>query len=164
MLSANAGALLNVSGSKYGGIFPSATTGNQFIGGNNSPTNLKEEFVRIDHNFNSKFSIFGHFVAEQVSQTFGKSLWSGDNVPTVGTSFGNPSRSGVIHATYAISPTLLNETAFNYNGNVINIVPIGLFAAPTGFTFNRLFGGSNNPRIDRHKFRHRQLAMAQQGR
>src|SRR6266576_6061592 len=48
---------------------------------------------------------------------------------------------------YAISPTLLNVTAFNYNGNVINIVPIGLFAAPTGangFTFNRLFPGPNN--------------------
>src|SRR2546427_8430730 len=62
-------------------------------------------------------------------------------------SFGNPSYSGVIHATYAISPTLLNETAFNYNGNRINIVPIGLFTAPTGtngFTFNRLFPGPNN--------------------
>ncbi len=146
LLNANAQALLTAGG-KYGGIFPGQTNGNQFQGGNNSPTNLKEEIVRIDHNFNSKFSIFGHFVAEQVSQTFGKSLWSGDNVPSVGTSFGNPSRSGVIHATYAISPTLLNETAFNYNGNVINIVPIGLFAAPTGangFTFNRLFPGPNN--------------------
>ena len=69
-------------------------TGNQFIGGaNDSPTNLKEEIVRIDHNFNSKFSVFGHFVAEQVSQGFGISQWSGDNVPTVGDTFGNPSYS-----------------------------------------------------------------------
>ena len=52
-----------------------------FIGGNNSPTNLKEEVVRIDHNFTGKFSMFGHFIAEQVSQGYGVSQWSGANVP-----------------------------------------------------------------------------------
>ena len=43
----------------------------------------------------------------------------------VGDIFGNPSYSAVIHTTYAISPTLLNEIAFNYNGNRINIIPPG---------------------------------------
>jgi hypothetical protein len=148
MLSPNAQALLNAGGT-YGGIFPAPTgvdgSGNPvFFGGNNAPTDLKEEIVRIDHNFNSKFSVFGHFVAEQVSQNFGTTLWAWANQPTVGTSFGNPSYSGVIHTTYAISPTLLNEVAFNYNGNRINIVPTGLFNAPSDFTFNRLFTGPNN--------------------
>jgi Carboxypeptidase regulatory-like domain len=151
MLSANAQALLKA------GIFPGPTSGNQFIGGNNSPTNLREEIVRIDHNFSSKFSVFGHYIAEQVTQTFGTSQWSGDNVPTVGDTFGNPSRSGVIHTTYTISPTLVNEAAFNYNGNVINIVPFsgsGLtgLAVPSGYSDNRLFSGPNNlsriPNID----------------
>src|SRR5438874_3969918 len=150
---ANAAALL-----PRGGV-PDLTDGTQFRGGNNSPTNLKEEIVRIDHNFTPKFSVFGHFVAEQVTQTFGTSQWSGDNLPTVGDTFGNPSRSGVIHTTYAISPTLLNEAAFNYNGNVINIVPFagsGLtgLALPAGYvsTSSRLFSGPNNlsriPNID----------------
>jgi hypothetical protein len=142
------------------GIFPKPLAGStNFIGGNNSPTNLREEVVRIDHNFSSKFSVFGHYIAEQVTQTFGLSQWSGDKVPTVGDTFGNPSRSGVIHTTYAISPTLLNEVAFNYNGNVINIVPFpgsGLtsLALPTGYksTTSRIFGGPNNlsriPNID----------------
>ncbi len=31
--------------------------------------------------------------------------------------------AGVIHTTYTISPTLVNEAAFNYNGNRINIIP-----------------------------------------
>ena len=122
MISPNATALLSA------GIFPAPNTVDAsgkptFIGGNNSPTNLKEEVVRIDHNFTGKFSMFGHFIAEQVSQGYGVSQWSGANVPTVGDTFGNPSYSAVIHATYAISPTLLNETSFNYNGNRINIVP-----------------------------------------
>jgi hypothetical protein len=139
------------------GIFPAPLAGStNFVGGNNSPTNLREEIVRIDHNFSSKFSVFGHYIAEQVTQTFGTSQWSGDNVPTVGDTFGNPSKSAVIHTTYAISPTLLNEAAFNYNGNVINIVPfpgsgLASLALPSGYdaTNSRLFGSSpnNNNRI-----------------
>src|SRR4029077_15501338 len=81
------------------------------------------------------------------------------NVPTVGDTFGNPSYSGVIHATYSISPTLLNEVAFNYNGNRINIIPIPgaslkSLAIPSGYstTNSRLFTGPNNlsriPNID----------------
>src|SRR5438105_1164954 len=153
LLSPNAQALLTA------GIFPKPTSGNQFAGTSNTPTNLKEEIVRIDHNFTSKFSVFGHFVAEQVTQGYAISQWSDANVPTVGDTFGNPSYSGVIHTTYAISPTLLNEAAFNYNGNRINIIPFagsGLtsLALPSGYvsTNSRLFTGPNNlnriPNID----------------
>jgi hypothetical protein len=142
LLDANAQSLLTAGG-KYGGIFPAPTSGQNFVGGNNVPTNLKEEIVRVDHTFNSKFSIFGHWISEQISQGYGTSQWSGDNVPTVGDTFGNPSYSAVVHATSVVSPTLLNEIAFNYNGNRINIIPNGLVSAPSGFTFNRLFSGPN---------------------
>jgi Carboxypeptidase regulatory-like domain len=153
MISPNAAALANA------GIFPAPNSGTQFNAPSTAPTNLKEEIVRIDHNFTSKFSVFGHFVAEQVSQGFSISQWSGANVPTVGDTFGNPSFSGVIHTTYAISPRLLNEVAFNYNCNRINIVPFpgaGLsdLALPAGYdnTNSRLFTGPNNldriPNVD----------------
>jgi len=141
--SANGQALL-AAGGKYSGIFPAPTSGQNFIGGNNSPTNLREEIVRIDHNFGSKFSVFGHFVDESVQQQFGTSLWNWSNTPAQGTSFGNPSYSAVVHTTYAISPTLLNEAAFNYNGNRINIIPTGLVSAPSAFTFSRIFSGPNS--------------------
>ena len=141
LLDQNAQALLNA------GIFPAPTSGNQFIGGNNVPTNVKEEIVRIDHQFTTKFSVFGHFLAEQIAQNFGTSMWSGDNVPTASNTFGNPSYSAVIHTTYAISPTLLNEVAFNYNGNRINILPTGVLGRPSSFTVPELFPGNNNDRI-----------------
>src|ERR1700724_1691261 len=153
MIDPNATALVGA------GIFPAPTSGNIFEGGNNTPTNLKEEVVRIDHNFSSKFSVFGHFIAEQVTQGYGISQWSGANVPTVGDTFGNPSYSAVVHATYAINPNLLNETGFNYNGNRINIIPfagsgLASLALPSGYdgTNTRLFTGPNNlnriPNID----------------
>ncbi len=142
LINSNAKALLTAGG-KYGGIFPTPTNGAFFQGGNNSPTTLKEEIARVDHQFSSKFSVFGHWISEQISQTYGTTQWSGDNVPSVADVFGNPSYSAVVHATYVINPTLLNETAFNYNGNRIHIIPNNLVSAPSGFTFNRLFTGPN---------------------
>jgi hypothetical protein len=63
LLDPNAQALLKA------GIFPAPTSGTQFIGGGNQPTNVREEIARIDHQFTDKFSVFGHWVSEQVSQT-----------------------------------------------------------------------------------------------
>jgi len=147
LIDPNATALLNAGG-KFGGIFPKPTNGAAFQGGNNAPTNLREYIVRIDHQFSSKFSVFGHFIDEQVSQTYGTTQWSGDNSPSAANTFGNPSYSSVIHTTYVISPTLLNEASFNYNGNRIAMSNINLFKAPSDFTFNRLFQGPNvNSRI-----------------
>ena len=137
MLNSNAQALLSA------GIFPAPTNGAQFQGTPSTPTNVREEIVRIDHEFNSKNTIFGHFVAEQISQGFGTTMWSGDNVPTVGNTFGNPSYSAVATWTRTISSTLLNELTFNYSGNRINITPVGIYQAPSGFSFNRIFNGPN---------------------
>jgi hypothetical protein len=148
-VNSNATALLTAGG-RYGGIFPAPNGVNSsgqpnFIGGNNSPTTLREEIARIDHQFTPKFSVFGHWVSEQVSQTYGTTQWSGDNVPSIADVFGNPSYSAVVHTTYIISPTLLNEASFNYNGNRIHIIPDGLVSVPSNFTEsqNRLFTGPN---------------------
>ncbi|MGP0021507.1 MAG: carboxypeptidase regulatory-like domain-containing protein [Candidatus Sulfotelmatobacter sp.] len=144
LISLNATALLTAGG-PFGGIFPKPTnpaTG-AFQGGNNAPTDLREWITRVDHTFSSKFSVFGHFIDEQVSQTYGTTQWSGDNSPSAANTFGNPSYSAVIHTTYVINPTLLNEASFNYNGNRINMQNINLFTAPADFTFNRLFQGTN---------------------
>jgi len=137
LVDPNAAALLGA------GIFPKPSNGWAFIGGANQPTTGKEEIVRVDHTFTDKFSVFGHFIADQAVQTYGTTQWSGDNVPSIGNTFNNPSYSYVIHATNMIRPNLLNEIAFNYNGNRIHILPQGVFQAPTGFTFNRIFTGEN---------------------
>ena len=64
MLDPNSQALLTAGG-KYGGIFPAPTT---VIDGVPTfqqpvavPTNVREEIVRIDHNFTDKFVIYGHY-------------------------------------------------------------------------------------------------------
>jgi Carboxypeptidase regulatory-like domain len=150
MINPNATALLGT------GFLPTPNSGiangiGSFVGGANTPTKLKEEMVRIDHTFNHKFSVFGHFIAEQIVQGYNTAQWSGDNLPTVGDNFNNPAYSYVIHTTHTISPSVLNEIAFNYNGNRIHIIPYaatGLksLALPSGYnaTNSRLFTGPNN--------------------
>ncbi len=57
-----------------------------------------------------------------------------------------------MHTTYAISPTLLNEAAFNYDGNRINMNPTGIsqLAQAPGFTQVKIFGFNNGaiPQVD----------------
>jgi len=127
------------------GIFPGANQGStQYVGGANQPVYLREEILRIDHRFNDKFAIFGHYAKDDVSQTYGTSLWSGSNVPSVGSLLANPGYHYVLHATYSITPTLLNEVAYNQNGNVINITPTGLYARPSGVNIPSVFANTTN--------------------
>lgn len=109
------------------------------------PNDITEELVRIDHKFSDNFSVFGHWVSEQTTQGYATVMWSGDNVPTVGNTFGNPAYSAVIHSTYTINPNLVNETSFNYDSNQIHILPFAAYgaslAAPSDYTYNRVFTG-----------------------
>jgi hypothetical protein len=138
-VSANAKALLGA------GIFPNPSNQSTWtnIGQVSQPITAGEQIARIDHTFTDKFSIFGHWISDQSQQTYGETLWSSDNVPTVGNTYGNPSYSATVHTTYAIRPNLLNEVAFNYDGNRIHILPHGIYQAPSGFTFNKIFSGTN---------------------
>jgi hypothetical protein len=144
LINSNAAALLKA------GIYPAPTgTGSNadlFHGGQNAPTNVREEIVRIDHRFSDHWAIFGHFIDEsEVLQTDVPARWAWVNLPTSSDSFGNPSYQAVVHLAETISPTLVNEVAFNYGGNRINIMPLGVYdATKAGFTQNRLFGGPNN--------------------
>ena len=154
MINPNSTALLGTGFlPKPNGAFDPTSGASTFVGGANSATNLREEMVRVDHNFSPKFSVFGHFIAEQISQGFNTSQWTGDNLPTVGDTFNNPAYSYVIHSTQIISPSVLNETAFNYNGNRIHITPYAATgmkslslpscSAPCDFSNARLFTGPN---------------------
>ena len=138
-VNANAAALLTAPGGKFGGIFPAPNNGNHFTAPVSAPNSLREEITRIDYNATSKLTVYGSFVAESVAQNIATSMWSGDNVPSAGNTFGNPSYAGVVHTAYAISPNLVNEASFNYNGNRIHILPAGLVSAPNGFTFAPFF-------------------------
>jgi hypothetical protein len=113
--------------------------GNNFSGSRGAPTDVPETIVRIDHYFNSKFSIMGHFIHDGTDQQTNTTLWAGSTYPTLWTDFQNPSWSAVVKLTQTLSPTLVNETAWNYNGNKINLIPVGTFAQPSGWSVQQFY-------------------------
>ncbi|WP_433973333.1 TonB-dependent receptor [Tunturiibacter lichenicola] len=136
------------------GTFPKPNFGtSQYISSIPQPTDVREDVVRIDHAINSKLQLMGHYLHDQVTQTYYPPLWSDGTYPTVGTAMLNPSWSATIKLTQTLSPNLLNETAFLYSGNTIHLSPVGVSAQPSGWTATSFFPLANNvgsrmPEID----------------
>src|ERR1700738_106181 len=127
------------------GTFPKPNFGtSQYISSIPQPTNVREDVVRIDHKINDKLQLMGHYLHDQVTQSYYPPLWGNSTYPTVGTAMLNPSWSATVKLTQTLSSTLLNETAFLYSGNTINLDPIGVAAQPSGWTATSFFPLANN--------------------
>ena len=123
------------------GAIPKANASGDLISvSSKQPTYVREDLFRIDHNINDKWQLFGHYIGDSVAQTYATSMWSGDSYPTVGSAFTNPSWSSVIKLTGTVTPTVLVEAAFNFDGNKITIAPSGTaYTKPSGWTGTSFF-------------------------
>ncbi|CAN5507986.1 hypothetical protein BH10ACI4_BH10ACI4_10750 [soil metagenome] len=127
------------------GTFPRPNFGtSQYISSIPQPTTVREDVVRLDHKINDKLQLMGHYLHDQVSQTYFPPLWGNSSYPTVGTAMLNPSWSATVKLTQTLSPNLLNETAFLYSGNTIKLTPVGVAAQPTGWNATTFFPLANN--------------------
>jgi len=141
LIDPNAAAFLGT------GAIPAPNFGTQFTGSRMVPINVREEIVRVDHNFNEKVSLMAHFINDAVVQETDTTLWTGMSYPTLGTIFRNPGKSAVLRLTWTISPNLLNEVAYNYNGNRIDLTPNGVYAKPSGYNVQEFFSGNSLDRL-----------------
>ena len=122
------------------GAMPLPNAGaNNYSGSRGVPVDVPETILRVDHYFTSKLSIMGHYIHDGTDYQTAESLWSNQTYPTLGTNFKNPSWSAVVKMTYLISPTLVNEVAYNFNGNNITLSPVGVFAKPSGWSTKEFF-------------------------
>lgn len=127
--------------------FPKPNSGtSSYIASPAQPTNVREDLVRIDHTINSMFQLMGHYLHDDMNQEYYPPLWASSSIyPVVGSSMKNPSYSSVIKLTQTYTPTLLNETSFNYSGNIIHLDPIGSsYKKPSGWTATTFFPDANN--------------------
>jgi hypothetical protein len=108
------------------------------------PQDVREDVVRIDHDISPRLHLMGHWIHDSMVQTIIPSEWSSDSYDTVGTVFANPSWAAVIKLSQTVSPSILNETAFNVNGNTINWTPTGLSAQPAGWSAQPFNGFAGN--------------------
>ncbi len=128
------------------GALPKPNFGStQYVSSPKQPTYVPGcDVVRADHNITDRLHLMGHYIHDQMSQTLSlPTQWSGDNYPTVGDVFGNPSWAAIIKLTQTVSPTMLNEICFCVNGNTISVVPAGIYAQPSGWSAGSFFTGNN---------------------
>jgi len=132
------------------GIVPkSNAAGDQFIGQASIPITVRDDIARIDHRFNQKWQILGHYMHDSVSQGSAQPMigWSGGSYPTITSTFNNPSNSAAVKVTGQIAPTLLVEASMNYDGNIINIINAPIGNLPSGWSVNKFFanGATSTP-------------------
>jgi hypothetical protein len=142
LMNANATTLLSA------GLFPAANNANgTFYAVNNNTTYYREETFRVDHTIGSKLNLMGSLLYDNGNQSQAPPLWAGGTYTTAGSLMSVPSWAGVVHATYTISPTLLNEAAFNLNGNDIDISATGLWKQPSGYNVKTFFNANKDAKL-----------------
>lgn len=127
------------------GAIPKPNDGtDNYIASPKQPTYVREDVVRGDQSFGSKYHLMGSWIHDAMSQTIFPTQWSGDSYTTVGDVFANPSWGAAVRLTQSLSPTILNETGFYANGNHIHVTPAGTYAEPSGWSAGSFFA-NNNP-------------------
>jgi hypothetical protein len=110
-----------------------------------SPTDWREELVRVDQNFTDTTRFFFRYIHDSWSTVTPTPLWAGGSFDNVKTNFVGPGVSLVAHLTNSISPTFLNEFTFSYTTDHIFLNAIGNVARPSTMTstgiFDNGFGG-----------------------
>jgi hypothetical protein len=145
LLDANA---LIFNGTKNLPAATNLTTDTYTPTGGHLPINVREDLFRIDHSFNDKWQLLGHFIHDANDSVQATPEWQGDNIPTVGSNFSNPSYSSVIKLTGTLKPNVLVEGSFNYDGNKIAIIPVAAggasFVKPSGWGTGTYFAATND--------------------
>ena len=126
--SHNAQAYLTNVYSKFPG---NAANGTEFISNVVGLNNYRQDLVRLDQNLTDKIHLFGRFMQDIVPTTEPGGLFAGEPLPGISSTATNaPGKNVVANMSWAISPTVVNEAAFNYSWGAINSNITGVFNSP----------------------------------
>jgi hypothetical protein len=106
------------------GILPKPTRSDgKAVSEAQTPINVRDDVVRVDHKINDKWQILGHYMHDSVTQASGAPElgWDWFSYNTVSSTLSNPSNSAALKLSATVNPNLLVEASFNYDGNIINI-------------------------------------------
>jgi len=134
---------INVNAQDMLGMVPAPTSGSGaesfFTGSATTPTNWREELVRVDHSFSDTERLFFHYIHDSWNTITPTSLWSGDTFPTEQTKFVGPGTSFTLHTASNVTPSLLNEFTFSYTADHIFLTPSGDWQRPASMNMSTLF-------------------------
>ncbi len=110
----------------------------------NSPTDWREELIRVDQNITDNHRVFFRFIHDSWKTITPTPLWSGtSSFSTVKTNFVGPGVSLVAHMTDSVSPSLLNEFIFSYTTDHIFLNALGNVNRPSTLTSTTIFNNGS---------------------
>ncbi len=129
---------------------PTSPNGNYTVSAS-APTNLREEIVRIDHNFTDKEQAFFRYIQESNNQNFTNNLWSSSSYPTTTTLLINKPKLYYGQLTSTFTPTTVNEASLGYLDQPLNLSLNGNYQRPSALNIPLVFPSANyankNPNI-----------------
>ena len=91
--------------------------------------NARQDMIRVDHNFGSKFLLAGRLLNDSIPTEEPGGLFQNSPLPGVASTKTNaPGKTVVVRGTSTLSPTLYNEAGFTWSDGRITSDPIGLSA------------------------------------
>jgi Carboxypeptidase regulatory-like domain len=124
------------------GILPKPSTADgKAVSEAQTPINVRDDVLRVDHTINSKWQILGHYMHDSVSQAYGQPElgWDWASYNTITSVLSNPSNSAALKLSGTINPNLLVEASINYDGNIINITNSPNSFVPSGWSVNTFY-------------------------
>ena len=113
-----------------------------------TPTNWREELVRVDHNLTDKMRVMFRYAHDSWATVTPVPLWTnGTSFPTIQTNFTGPATSLVARLTANASPTLLNEFVFSYTTDHIVLTSTGT-PNPNAWQRGSYAGGNLFPQVN----------------
>ncbi len=115
--------------------FPgNAAGGSEYINNYVAVQNYRQDLVRLDQNVTDKIHLFGRYMQDFVPTTEPGGLFASSPLPGVfSTATNAPGKNVVANMSWAISPTVVNEAAFNYSWGAINSNLTGITQSPSFF-------------------------------
>jgi hypothetical protein len=133
-------------------VTPGTTNFNRFRRAVGLGSDISQSIIRVDHNFNSRWSIYGRYIKENFSRNdpggnvfldpFAIGQVQGTLYPGAASQeTTTPGKNFVLSLKTIVSPTVINEVAFDYayNGIFSTFTGNGLRSANPGFTSPELF-------------------------
>lgn len=112
--------------------FPAnAGNGTQYISNVVAQQNYRQDLVRLDQNITDKVHIFGRYMHDVVPTTEPGGLFASEPLPGISSTATNaPGKNVVANVTWTLSPSVVNEAAFNYTWGAINSNLTGVINSP----------------------------------
>ncbi len=94
-------------------------------------SNTRQEIIRLDQRVTNKVQVFGRYMQDKIPTTEPGGLFAGSPLPGISSTATNaPGRNVVAHVTAQLTPTIINETAYNYSWGAINSQITGVINSP----------------------------------